>query len=113
MKRARLHQFTKVIDNNYLSSKDSIMLPTNVDNIVAICPTIQNGTGIISIYNEKTNDELLNQVLISDDNQNWEQKNIPILNFPKECNLFYVLRLIQTDNTRRCVLKISITYIGE
>lgn len=113
MKRARLHQFNKTIDNNYLSSKDSIMLPTNVNNIVALCPTLQNGTGYLSVFNEKTNEELLNQVLISDDNQNWDAKNIPILNFPQDCNLFYVLRLINTDNTRKCVLKISITYLGD
>lgn len=112
MTRARLHQFNKVIDNNYLSSKDSIIVPTNVDNIVAICPTLTNGIGILSIYNEKTNAELLNQVLIADDNENWDAKNIPILNFPKGNNLFYILRLLNSDINKRCELKLTFTYIG-
>lgn len=110
MNRVRLFQFNEVIDNNFLSLKGSIAIPTHVKRIVGICPTLQNGTGILSIYNEKTNEEILNQLQIADDNQNWDAKNYPILNFPDCNNMKYILRLLDTDNTKTCVLRLSISY---
>lgn len=110
MQRVRIFQFNEVIDNNFLSSKGSIVVPTNVKKVVGICPTLQNGVGILSIYNEKTNEELCNQLMIADDNQNWDAKNYQILNFPECNNLKYILRLLQTDIRKSCILKISISY---
>ena len=113
MGRIRIHQFNKTIDNDFTSSKDSIMIPTNVKKVVAICPTLQNGTGILSIYKEESNEEVLNQVTISDDNLNWKDKNIPILVDCGGENFFYVLRLLDSNINKRCELKLSISYEEE
>ncbi len=113
MGRVRIFQFNKDIDNNFSSSKDSIMIPTNVKKVVAICPTLQNGIGIISIYKEESNEEVLNQVTIADDNLNWMDKNIPILVDCAGENLFYVLRILDSNINKKCELKLSISYLEE
>jgi len=111
MERTKVFLYNAKIDNTYLDRKDSIVLPTNVCQIRAICANLTNGTGYISLFNEKTNEQILNQRLISNDKKHWNIKNTPVYSTPENNNLSYVLRLIDTDPERVCRLKVYITYI--
>ena len=111
--RQRVYLYNVVVDNTYESKHDSIVLPTNVKKIVSICPNLVNGMGYISIFNEKTNEQLLNQVIAADDNEHWNVKNIPVLNLPEANNLYYTLRLIESDLTKECMLKVYVTYLED
>jgi hypothetical protein len=113
--KKRVHLYNTIINTSFSDKKDSIVLPTNAKKIVSICPNITRGAGYISVINEKTNEQLLTQTYISDDNQHWNEKNVPVLNFPEANNLFFVFRMIDKERSRRgvCRLKIYITYLED
>lgn len=113
MEQRRVYLYNTLLDTDYSDKRDSIVLPTNVKKIISICPNLTKGVGYLSVINEKTNDILLNQVRISDDNGHWNEKNIPVLNYPEANNLFYVFRMIDGDTERQneCRLKIYVSYL--
>ncbi|MBQ3691089.1 MAG: hypothetical protein II937_14670 [Bacteroidales bacterium] len=115
MERTRVYLYQTTFNTSYTDKRDSIVLPTNVKKVVGICPNLTRGTGYISVVNEKTNDILVNQARVSDDNGHWNEKNIPVLNRPEANNLFYVFRMINGEKERKndCVLKIYVTYLEE
>lgn len=115
MEQTRVYLYQTTLDTAYTDKKDSIVLPTNVKKVVGICPNLTRGMGYISVINEKTNDILVNQARVLDDNAHWNEKNIPVLNRPEANNLFYVFRMINGENERKndCVLKIYVSYLEE
>ena len=108
--KRKVFMYTANVDNNYTSLQDSIVLPTNVRRIVSICPNMVNGMGFLSIYVENTNDQLLNSVKVEDDNVHFNKKNIPLFCYPERSNLNYNLRLVNSDVSKPCKLKVFITY---
>lgn len=111
MERTKLFLYNVKIDNTYTDRKDSIVLPTNVCQITAVCANLTNGSGYLSLFNEKTNEQILNQRHIANDKKHFNKKNLPVYSTPENNNLSYVLRLIETDPEKVCRLKIYITYI--
>ena len=71
-----------------------------------------NGAGLLSIYNEKNNEQLLNQQLAADDNQLFNKKVIPLVSYPEGGNLRYNFNLLPDTSitSRVCRLKIYIKY---
>lgn len=113
MTRKRTHLFQKTIDNNYLSDKGSIVLPSNVRRILSICPNMVNGCGFVSIFTETNEECLVNQMQVADDNAHFNTKNFEVFTIVDSCNLYYVFELTETDIDKPCTLKILITYEEE
>ncbi len=112
MTHRRIFNFQKAIDNNYMSDKGSVVLPSNVRRIVSICPNMVNGKGFVSIFSEIDEECLLNQMGVADDNAHFNKKNIEVFSFINS-NLYYVLQLTETDISQPCTLKIFVTYEEE
>lgn len=108
--RTKLFLYNVKIDNTFMDRIDSIVLPTNVCQITAVCANLTNGSGYLSIFNEKTNEQILNQRFVAHDKKHFNVKNTPCYSTPENNNLSYVLRLIDTDPDKICRLKIYITY---
>lgn len=90
--------------------KDSIIVPSEVHEIVQICPNITNGAAFLSVYNEKTNEQILNSMRIANDKVGYNFKAVDVVNFPDYNNLNYILKIIDTDIEQDCWLKILIAY---
>lgn len=110
MPRRRVYLHNEEVDNNYANKTGSIVLPYNVRRIVGICPNMVNGAGFLSIYNENSNEQLINQYAIADDNIHWNKKNIPLVAYPERSNLRYNLVLTDSSIGKECRLKVYITY---
>lgn len=109
--RVKLYNIS--IDNNFTSQDGSIVLPHEVKRIVAICADMVNGTGLLSIYNEKTNEQLLNQHRADDSIRHFNKKNFQLLSYPEGSNLKYTFKLLESDPNYKCELKLIITYEHE
>lgn len=110
----RRYLFQKEIDNNYNTDKGSIPLPSEVHKIRRICPDMVNGSGFISIFNEKDDECILNQFPIADDNEHINKKDIDIYATINGDNLYYVFELVSVDDpSKESELKILITYEEE
>lgn len=116
LERTRLFGYQKVLDTSKSSFKDSIALPSEVDEIVEICAYVKNGVnydchGFLSLYNEKTNEQILNTLRIANDKKHFNYKTVPVVNFPQKNNLNYVFELGRgVDKRAECKLGILIKY---
>ena len=114
--RTRLFGFHKVLDTSKSTFKDSIPLPSDVEEITEICAYVKNGTnylchGFLSLYNEKTNEQILNTLKVSNDKKHFNYKSVYVVNFPQKNNLNFVFELGRgVDKRSECKLGILIKY---
>lgn len=111
----RLFAYNKVINSNFSIMKDSITVPSCVREIIEICAYIDNGTnhsvrGFLSIFNEKTNEQLLNSTLINNDKRHYNQKRVVTHHFPRRNNMSFVLDMAAIDKTQPLRLVILFKY---
>ncbi len=106
-----MHQ--EVIDNNYTSASGFVVLPSEIKRIVAIVPDMTNGMGFLSIYNDVTNEQVLNSVKVDDRNVHINKKMIPCTNYPDGNNFKYSLRMIEGYSDNSKITKLSIILIYE
>lgn len=95
--------------------KDSIPVPKRVKKIVKVCAYIDNGDnhdcrGFLSIYNEKTNEQLINTARINNDKRHFNFKAIHVLNYPQGNNLNFVMNFSNCDSMQKSVLHILLKY---
>lgn len=123
MPKYRYFLYTEKIDTAFQCHKGRINLPTRINKIVGICPSISKGSdGFITIGRVVDNELFVNSVKIADDHEVYDKKNIKVEAERKNSNFFYVYRAIKEvevtrDSNGRVVaypqatLKILITYI--
>lgn len=114
-KTERLFAYNKAVNPSFSQFKDSIFVPSCAREIVEICAYIENGDnhnarGFLSVFNEKTNQQLLNQVYIANDKRHYNKKRIQVHNVPARNNLSYVLSTMGLDKSQPVKLVILLKY---
>lgn len=97
-KHTRLFGYRLTLDKSKRIFKDSIALPSQVSEIVGICAYVDNGTehgcyGFLSLYNEKSNEQIINTLRIANDKGHFNDKLVYVANFPNKNNLNYVFEI--------------------
>ena len=97
-KHVRLFGYSLVLDKSKRIFKDSIALPSQVSEITGICAYLDNGTehgchGYLSLYNEKSNEQIINTLRIANDKGNFNDKLVYVANFPNKNNISYTFEL--------------------
>ena len=103
--------YNKAVNQRLSTFKDSIPVPSDVYRIKEVAAYLDNGDyhkccGYLSLYNEKTNEQLLNTHRISNDKQPYKFKKVDVLDFPHKNNLNFVLRITDADKLQECRLVI-------
>ena len=111
----RMYSYNKAINSSYSVVKDSISLPSCIREIIEICAYIDNGNnhaarGYLSLFNEKTNEQILNSVEIRNNKKHYNSTKIIVRSRPEHNNLSLVLKLEAIDSTQQCRLVILIKY---
>lgn len=118
-KHIKLFGYQKVLDKSKRTFKDSIPLPSQVSEIVGICAYVDNGTehgcyGYLSLYNEKSNEQIINTLRVANDKGHFNDKLVYVASFPKKNNINYTFELGKmVDKLQALKLVIIIQYKEE
>ncbi len=100
MKRSRIYEFQKTIDSNYSAHKGFIPIPLKVRNIKSVCPILHNAEGYISLLKEVDEEQILNEMRLTDDKMHFNSKKVDVDVFPDNTDIKFILRLTKIFNTK-------------
>lgn len=112
----RLFSYNKSINPKFSVFKDSIPCPSSVREIIEIVAYVDNGEnqncyGFLSIFNEKTKEQLLNGAYVNNDKRHYNKKRIQVHHVPRGNNLDFVLNTAGLRTDEACHLVILLKYI--
>ncbi|MCR4559739.1 MAG: hypothetical protein K5685_06635 [Bacteroidales bacterium] len=93
MKRKRIYMYQQAIDSNYSAHKGYISIPLNVTNIKSVCCVLHNAEGYISIVKEINEEQIINEMRLSDDKMHINSKKVNVDVVPDNADLKFVLKL--------------------
>lgn len=111
----RLYSYNKVVNSNFSVFKDSIAIPTRIKRITQVCAYLANGDnhtcrGFLSLYNEDTNEQIVNTIRINNDKRHYNYKAIRVNCEPEGSNFNFVMNMSNVDKTQECRLVILMKY---